>query len=446
MHLTSLGHASWLIEAAGLRLLCDPLLELDHYCGVFEVTPPRRIHAELLRPDFILVSHAHPDHFDLPSLAALARLDPESVIVTPDALVAETARALGFVTVHQVPAGQKIELDGVTLVTTESLGADEWGVMIGTEDGVAWNQVDSVFEGPEHARAVAAASLAALGRSRIDLVLAMGRPMHEIAAQLGTGIGFPYDEYAKLLAELAAIEPAAIIPASSDTAHAAGFGWLNAIVYPVDVERFVRDATRVCPRARVFEPALGGRWTLRGGEVELEARGGEALIELLGPAADRRYRPFAIPELRDCGEDLDAHRADVRRWIEADLRTALQANYPQFGVEQPLRFVVEARFAEHCDAYTLTVDGTNASVEAGADPSWDLYNLVAGSMLWEVIAGRRSWGELLLAGNLRAATRAYAITSRGLARANVGEIFLYYALSYDDSIRRAVAWQLRDRA
>ncbi|HVI04181.1 MAG TPA: hypothetical protein VM869_36065 [Enhygromyxa sp.] len=34
----------------------------------------------------------------------------------------------------------------------------------------------------------------------------------------------------------------------------------------------------------------------------------------------------------------------------------------------------------------------------------------------------------------------------GLERANIGETFLYYALSYDDSVRRAVAWQLRDQA
>ncbi len=248
MDLTSLGHAGWLIEAAGLRLLCDPLIDLEHYQAVFEVTPPRRLHAERLRPDFILVSHAPPDHFDIPSLAALAHLDPESVVVTPDALVAEAARTLGFVTVHEVPAGQRIELDGVTLVTTESIGADEWGVMIADEHGVAWNQVDSVFEGPEHARAVRDASLAALGVDRLDLALVMGRPMHEIAAQIGGAIGFPFSNYAKVLRELAAIDPAAIIPASADTTHTEAFAWLNAIVYPVDAARFARDAAPVCSR------------------------------------------------------------------------------------------------------------------------------------------------------------------------------------------------------
>ena len=31
MRWTSLGHACWLIEAAGLRLLCDPLLGVEHH-------------------------------------------------------------------------------------------------------------------------------------------------------------------------------------------------------------------------------------------------------------------------------------------------------------------------------------------------------------------------------------------------------------------------------
>ena len=87
MDWTSLGHAGWLIEAAGLRLVCDPLVEVDHHGGVFEVRPRRRLRAAALRADFILISHRHPDHFDVRSLAQLAALDPDSVVITPDELV-----------------------------------------------------------------------------------------------------------------------------------------------------------------------------------------------------------------------------------------------------------------------------------------------------------------------------------------------------------------------
>ncbi len=198
----------------------------------------------------------------------------------------------------------------------------------------------------------------------------------------------------------------------------------------------------------MLAPVLGGRYRLCGGELTLDERGGADLIETLGPAADRRYRPFAIPELCDPGErlELDARKAEVAAWITHDLRDALRSRYPEFGVDTPLRFVVEAVFPGQSpgtgDTYTLTVDAAGASVVAGADSDWDLYNLVAGTMLWEVIVGRRAWGEALLAGALRAASRAYAIGPRGLTPAYVGETFLYYALSYDESTRRAVHWQL----
>ncbi|HWB81460.1 MAG TPA: MBL fold metallo-hydrolase, partial [Nannocystaceae bacterium] len=105
MELCYLGHAMWLCEAAGLRLLTDPLLAATHHCGVFEVVPRREVDAAALRADFVLVSHRHPDHFDVASLDRLAQLDPDSVVVTSDELVAWAARALGFTSVRVVAPG-----------------------------------------------------------------------------------------------------------------------------------------------------------------------------------------------------------------------------------------------------------------------------------------------------------------------------------------------------
>lgn len=157
-----LGHATWLAEAGGLRLLCDPLLDAAHHGGVFEVVPRRSLVAEALRPDFVLVSHRHPDHFDVPSLRRLIALDRDVVIVTPDPLVAWTCEQLGARGVRVVPPGHRIDLDGLALITTPSLAPDEWGVMIASEDGVVWNQVDTVLADPAHVRRVVATSSAAV--------------------------------------------------------------------------------------------------------------------------------------------------------------------------------------------------------------------------------------------------------------------------------------------
>lgn len=442
MRWTSLGHACWLIEAAGLRLLCDPLLGVEHHGGVFEVAPRRRLRGEALRPDFILVSHRHPDHFDIPSLAELARLDCESVVITPDELVAEAATALGFRSVKMLPPGQHVELDGLSLVTTDSLADDEWGVMLATEAGVVWNMVDTVFADVAHLRTTLDAALAALGHARVTLALVHGQPMLEVAAQLGHALSFPHRRYAEVLELVAAIDPVALVPSAAGTVHAPAYDWLNTIVYPISEARFRRDIALVCPQARVFASQLGAGYRIESGHVELEPDAGVEMIERLAGGAQAVYRPTHVPMPADPHELAASDRGVIERWITEDLRDALARAYPDFRMTTPLRCVLEVVARDDRRAWTLIVDRRGCFVEPGFDPEWDVYDVAAGSLLADVIAGRRHWGDLLLAGALRGYARAYEAGPRGLAAANVGEMFVYYALSYDESTRRAIAWEL----
>jgi len=78
------GHASWLVQTAGLNLLLDPVW--SRRASPFRMVGPRRVNdpgiafANLPPIDAVLVSHAHYDHLDLPTLSRLAAAHRARVI------------------------------------------------------------------------------------------------------------------------------------------------------------------------------------------------------------------------------------------------------------------------------------------------------------------------------------------------------------------------------
>jgi L-ascorbate metabolism protein UlaG (beta-lactamase superfamily) len=110
--LTWLGHATVLVEVAGAALLTDPVLRprVAHLRRtVTTPAPPSRV-------DVILVSHAHRDHLDLPSLRLLDRTAP--VVVPPGA--ARALRRSGR-DVHELAPGQTLEIGAVHVAAVPAI-------------------------------------------------------------------------------------------------------------------------------------------------------------------------------------------------------------------------------------------------------------------------------------------------------------------------------------
>ena len=81
---TYVGHASWLIQAAGLNILLDPVW--SKRASPFRLIGPKRVNdpgiafADLPPIDVVLVSHGHYDHLDLATLSRLAAAHRPRVI------------------------------------------------------------------------------------------------------------------------------------------------------------------------------------------------------------------------------------------------------------------------------------------------------------------------------------------------------------------------------
>ncbi len=76
-----LGHSSFFIRLAGYTYLIDPILS-DLPTSKREVVNPYEI-SELGKIDYVLISHAHFDHFDIPTIKTVSRLNPQVEILGP---------------------------------------------------------------------------------------------------------------------------------------------------------------------------------------------------------------------------------------------------------------------------------------------------------------------------------------------------------------------------
>ena len=105
VRLLYVGHATVLIEFPWVRVLTDPFFGL-------RLGPLRRYSAEpnleaIGSVDIVLISHAHADHFDMPSLR---NLPGTPIVVVPSGLGA-AAKACGH-RVRELPSGEELEIAG----------------------------------------------------------------------------------------------------------------------------------------------------------------------------------------------------------------------------------------------------------------------------------------------------------------------------------------------
>ena len=107
---TYVGHATVLLELDGVRLLTDPVLRS-------RVLHLRRLTAAPARFENVtaaLVSHAHWDHLDIPSLSRLGR---ETQVIVPFG-AGRLLRRRGFTDVVEVAVGDEVEIGGVAVTAT----------------------------------------------------------------------------------------------------------------------------------------------------------------------------------------------------------------------------------------------------------------------------------------------------------------------------------------
>jgi L-ascorbate metabolism protein UlaG (beta-lactamase superfamily) len=106
LHAAWLGHTSVLLKVDGFTILTDPVLStrVGLNLGLFTLGLKRLVEPalplqEIPRPDLILLSHAHFDHFDTPTLRGLENRD--TTVITASK-TADLLRTGGYRAVHEL--------------------------------------------------------------------------------------------------------------------------------------------------------------------------------------------------------------------------------------------------------------------------------------------------------------------------------------------------------
>ena len=122
-----IGHATVLLRLGGMTILTDPVFSSRVGVGLGLITGgPRRFYAPALsqralpKIDLVLVSHAHFDHLDRPTLVRLPKRTP---IVTASH-THDLIRDLGFRRIRELKWGQRVQVGGVTVTAQE---VNHWG-------------------------------------------------------------------------------------------------------------------------------------------------------------------------------------------------------------------------------------------------------------------------------------------------------------------------------
>lgn len=140
LHAAWIGHTTVLLKIDGLTILTDPVFSTriglnfgPLTVGMKRLVAPALTEEECPRPDLILLSHAHMDHFDLPSLRALE--SPHTKVITAHR-TSDLLRVKRYGAVHELRWNDAVRV-GEALVS--AFEVRHWGARMQTDTFRGYN-------------------------------------------------------------------------------------------------------------------------------------------------------------------------------------------------------------------------------------------------------------------------------------------------------------------
>jgi N-acyl-phosphatidylethanolamine-hydrolysing phospholipase D len=117
-NVTWIGHATLLVQLDGVSFLTDPIWSKRpspvSFIGPSRFVKPGVALSDLPPIDFVVISHNHYDHLDLPTLKSLAELNPSTIFFVPLGN-GDLLRRNGISRVEELDWGQSVSYESLTL-------------------------------------------------------------------------------------------------------------------------------------------------------------------------------------------------------------------------------------------------------------------------------------------------------------------------------------------
>jgi L-ascorbate metabolism protein UlaG (beta-lactamase superfamily) len=140
LHAAWIGHSTVVISIDGFILVTDPVFSNRIGIGLGPVTlglkrlvEPALTLAEIPRPDLILLSHAHFDHFDLPSLR---KLEGRATTVITVVNTSDLLRVKRYGAAHELGWGKSMRVGPATVRAFE---VNHWGARMRNDTQRSYN-------------------------------------------------------------------------------------------------------------------------------------------------------------------------------------------------------------------------------------------------------------------------------------------------------------------
>ena len=140
LHAAWIGHSTVLLSIDGFTILTDPVFSAKiginfgaMTIGLKRLVAPALQISAFPRPDLILLSHAHMDHFDLPSLRRLA--NRESMLVTAPS-TSDLLRVSHYRAVHELKWNETVQIGPASVQAFE---VNHWGARMRNDTHRGYN-------------------------------------------------------------------------------------------------------------------------------------------------------------------------------------------------------------------------------------------------------------------------------------------------------------------